>query len=130
MLPALTSLTHGESLGSYRDRIRRDLARASTAIEAHVGVPAVAFAYPFGAYGKDRSNNLAVRRIVREEVSRRYLVAFHQDEQATIPLATCADVPLELRRLEVQSWSGVELLERIERAPQQRASAERCAGAH
>ncbi|CAN5197587.1 hypothetical protein BH20ACT22_BH20ACT22_14610 [soil metagenome] len=128
MLPALTSLTPGESLGSFRDRISRDLARASTSIEAHIGVPAVAFAYPFGAYGKDRSNDPAVRRIVRQEVSRRYSVAFHQDEQATIPLATCAHEPLSLRRLEVESWSGMELLERIEQSAGRRASEERCAG--
>ncbi|MBA3349108.1 MAG: polysaccharide deacetylase family protein [Actinobacteria bacterium] len=128
MLPALTSLTAGESLASFRARIRGDLARASTAIEAHVGDPAVAFAYPFGAYGKDRSNDPAIRRIVRQEVSRRYLVAFHQDDQGTIPLATCANEPLGLRRLEVQSWSGMELLERIQTAAERRASNAPCAG--
>ncbi|MDQ3766433.1 MAG: polysaccharide deacetylase family protein [Actinomycetota bacterium] len=127
MLPALTSLTAGESLAAFRDRIRQDLARASAAIEAHVGDPAVAFAYPFGAYGKDRSNHPAIARIVRQEVSRRYLVAFQQDEQDTIPLATCGQIPLELRRLEVESWSGMELLERIDRAAGRGAAAKACA---
>ena len=126
MLPALTSLAAGESLQAFRERIRRDLARASNAIQEHIGDPAVAFAYPFGAYGSDRSNDPAVRRIVRQEVSRRYLVAFHQDEQSSIPLATCSDAPLELRRLEVGMWSGMDLLERIRRAAGTRTDAERC----
>ena len=126
MLPALTSLAPGESLTAFRDRIRRDLDRASGAIEAHVGKPAVAFAYPFGAYGIDRSNDPAIARIVRQEVSRRYLVAFQQDEQDSIPLATCGHIPLELRRLEVESWSGLELLGHIDRAAGQEASKERC----
>lgn len=113
MLPALTSLTAGESLEEYRARVRSDLARASSAIQAHTGRRPVAFAYPFGAYGVDRTNNSKIQQILHEEVVRRYELAFHQDEQDSIPLATSAQDPLGLRRLEVEDWSGAELLLRI-----------------
>lgn len=112
-LPALTSLYGGETLDQYRARVRGDLASSSAAIENHTDRRPVAFAYPFGAYGAERTNSPEVRRILREEVDRRFAVAFHQDEQESIPLATPEDDRLGLRRLEVQDWSGVELLHRI-----------------
>ncbi|MDP9071942.1 MAG: polysaccharide deacetylase family protein, partial [Actinomycetota bacterium] len=112
-LPALTSRAPGESLSAYRARVRADLARASSAIEDHVGRPPVAFAYPFGAYGADRSNDPAIRDVLREEVARHHAVAFHQDEQESVPLLTADQDRLGLRRLEVGNWSGLELLERI-----------------
>jgi peptidoglycan/xylan/chitin deacetylase (PgdA/CDA1 family) len=112
-LPALTSLYEGETPDEYRTRVRADLASSSAAIDNHTDRRPVAFAYPFGAYGAERTNSQEVRRILREEVDRRFAVAFHQDEQESIPLATPEDDRLGLRRLEVQDWSGVELLQRI-----------------
>jgi peptidoglycan/xylan/chitin deacetylase (PgdA/CDA1 family) len=117
-LPLLTSLRPGESLAGYGARIDDDLEKASAAIEAHVGRRPVAFAYPFGAYGADRSNHAAIAGILRDNVARQYAVAFHQDEQETVPLLTADHDLLRLRRVEVQNWSGLELLERIERARQ------------
>ncbi|HEX2272670.1 MAG TPA: polysaccharide deacetylase family protein [Acidimicrobiales bacterium] len=117
-LPLLTSLRPGESLAGYGARIDDDLEKASAAIEAHVGRRPVAFAYPFGAYGADRSNHPAIAGILRDKVARQYAVAFHQDEQETVPLLTADHDLLRLRRVEVQNWSGLELLERIERARQ------------
>lgn len=115
-LPALTSLRPGESLAQYRARVRDDLGQASGAIARHTGRRPVAFAYPFGAYGADRTNHAGIRRVLNEEVKRRYSVAFHQDEQGTIPLLTGDEDLLGLRRLEVQDWSGMELLKRIDSA--------------
>ncbi|HEX2046388.1 MAG TPA: polysaccharide deacetylase family protein [Acidimicrobiales bacterium] len=115
-LPMLTSLAPDETPEAFRARIGDDMARASAAIEAHVGRAPVAFAYPFGAYGADRSNDPAVAQIVREEVGRRYAVAFQQDDQETVPLLTADQDLLRLRRVEVENWSGVDLLHRIERA--------------
>jgi peptidoglycan/xylan/chitin deacetylase (PgdA/CDA1 family) len=117
-LPLLTSLRPGESLAGYGARIGDDLEKASAAIERHVGRRPVAFAYPFGAYGADRSNHAAIAGILRDNVARQYAVAFHQDEQETVPLLTADHDLLRLRRVEVQNWSGLELLERIERARQ------------
>ena len=112
-LPALTSLKPGESIEAYRTRVRRDLGMSSAAIAKHTGRRPVAFAYPFGAYGADRTNSPAIRQIVQEEVSRRYALAFHQDEQETVPLATPDQDRAGIRRLEVGNWSGVQLLRHI-----------------
>lgn len=117
-LPMLTSLASEEPLEEFRTRIREDLHEATAAIEAHVGRRPVAFAYPFGAYGGDRTNDPAIADIVRQEVAGLYGVAFQQDEQETIPLLTPDHDLLRLRRVEVQDWSGVQLLERIEFARQ------------
>lgn len=115
-LPALTSLAPGESLAEFRVRVRADLSTASAALERHAGRPPVAFAYPFGAYGAERTNHPGIRKILRDEVSRRYALAFHQDDQSTVPLARSDHDRLGLRRLEVGDWSGLELLKRIARA--------------
>jgi peptidoglycan/xylan/chitin deacetylase (PgdA/CDA1 family) len=115
-LPMLTSLAEDETLDDYRLRVREDLADASAAIEQHVGRRPVAFAYPFGAYGADRSNDPAIIDVLREEVAREYTVAFQQDEQESVPLLTADQDLLRLRRLEVENWTGLDLLRRIGRA--------------
>ena len=115
-LPILTSLQPGESLAEYRARVRDDLDHNSEAIEDHIGHRPVAFAYPFGAYGADRANDPAIRDILREEVSARYPIAFHQDEQESVPLLEPSHDRHGLRRLEVGDWSGAELLGRIRQA--------------
>lgn len=115
-LPALASLAPGESLSEYRARVRADLSDADAALERRTGRRPVAFAYPFGAYGAERTNSRSVRAVLREEVERRYAVAFHQDDQDTVPLAAPDDDRAGLRRLEVGDWTGRELLRRIARA--------------
>jgi peptidoglycan/xylan/chitin deacetylase (PgdA/CDA1 family) len=115
-LPALTSLARGESLEEYRIRIREDLQEASDAIESHIGRRPVAFAYPFGAYGADRSNDPAIIDVLREEVAREYRIAFQQDDQDTVPVLRADQDHLLLRRVEVENWSGLQLLQRIDRA--------------
>ncbi len=112
-LPALTSLGRGESLAEYRERVRHDLDEASDTIEANLGHRPVAMAYPFGAYGADRTNDPAIRDVLREEVARQYALAFHQDDQEQMPLVTGEADRLGLRRLEVEGWSGTLLLQHI-----------------
>jgi peptidoglycan/xylan/chitin deacetylase (PgdA/CDA1 family) len=115
-LPKLTSLAPDESIEEYRARIHDDLATASAEIEEHTGRRPVAFAYPFGAYGADRSNDPAIIDVLREEVAAQYAVAFQQDEQETVPLLTPDMDLLRLRRVEVENWTGLQLLQRIARA--------------
>lgn len=115
-LPALTSLARGESLEEYRIRVREDLRDANDAIEKRTGRRPVAFAYPFGAYGADRSNDPAIIDVLREEVASEYQVAFQQDDQETVPVLTADQDHLLLRRVEVENWSGLQLLQRIDRA--------------
>ena len=112
-LPALTSTEPGESLAEYRARVKTDLDRADRQLRARTGRRPVAFAYPFGAYGAERTNDPAIRRILAEEVGRRYRLAFHQDDQATVPLATAESDRLGVRRLSVGDWSGQTLVRRI-----------------
>ncbi len=112
-LPVLTSLAPGESLEEYRARVRKDLDRNDAAIADHIGRPPVAFAFPFGAYGADRTNDPRIREVLASEVSRRYQAAFHQDEQESVPLLDPGHDRMGLRRLEVGDWSGGELLGRI-----------------
>jgi peptidoglycan/xylan/chitin deacetylase (PgdA/CDA1 family) len=114
-LPKLTSLKPDESIGEYRERVRDDLEENSAAILEHVGRRPVAFAYPFGAYGADRVNDPRIRTVLRHEVASRYALAFHQDEQDSVPLVDTAQDRVGLRRLEVGDWSGTKLLGRIER---------------
>jgi peptidoglycan/xylan/chitin deacetylase (PgdA/CDA1 family) len=119
-LPALTSLAQGESLGEYEQRISRDLSKAAYSIENQIGIPPVAFAYPFGAYGSqydsDRTNHEDIESILRDEVEDNYEIAVEQDDQHTWELATCADDPVRLRRLEIGNWSARTLIARISRA--------------
>ena len=112
-LPLLTSLAPRESLAQYRRRVIADLDRADAFIRSVTGQRPVAFAYPFGAYGGDRTNHVRIRATLRSIIGARYTIAFHQDDQDTIPLVRCSDSPLELRRLDVEPWSGPELLRRI-----------------
>ena len=116
LLPALTSLGDGESVAQYRARVRADLAKATAALRSHTGRRPVAFAYPFGAYGADRTNSPAVRAVLEHEVTRQYAIAFHQDDQLTVPLTTPIDTRPQLRRLEVGDWTGTTLLTRIRQA--------------
>lgn len=113
-LPILTSLAPDESLEEYARRVQGDLNGARRTLEREIGTAPVAFAYPFGADGTDdRTNHPAVAAVLRNAVRETSLVAFHQDEQESWPLATCGDPPLGLRRLEVGDWSGPQLLSRL-----------------
>ncbi|HET9770801.1 MAG TPA: polysaccharide deacetylase family protein [Acidimicrobiia bacterium] len=115
-LPVLTSLAPGESIDEYRRRVSDDLEENSAAILAHVGRRPVALAYPFGAYGAERANDERIREVLREEVARRFALAFHQDGQDTVPLVDTTQDRVSLRRLEVGNWSGAALLDHINRA--------------
>ena len=61
-------------------------------------------------------NDPGIRDVLREEVARRYALAFHQDDQDTVPLLTGGEDLLRLRRVEVENWTGLQLLRRIEQA--------------
>jgi peptidoglycan/xylan/chitin deacetylase (PgdA/CDA1 family) len=112
-LPALTSLAPGETLEQYRARIHEDLARARDSIQENLGMPPVTLAYPFGAYGADRTNDPAIETILRDEVGKLYRLAFEQEDQDTVPLVSCEQDLLRLRRLEVKDWSATDLLSRV-----------------
>jgi peptidoglycan/xylan/chitin deacetylase (PgdA/CDA1 family) len=112
-LPRLTSLAKRESLEAYRTRVVTDLDQADRALKKITGSSPLAFAYPFGAYGADRTNNPGIRAILSDIIGRRYALAFQQDDQSTLPLVTCTDARTTLRRLDILPWTGTQLLARI-----------------
>jgi len=114
-LPRLTSRAPAETLAGYARRVDRDLDREDALLRSITGHRPVAFAYPFGAYGADRTNDVAIRGFLPLILARHYELAFQQDDQATVPLARCTDPKFALRRLDVRPWSGHALLARIAR---------------
>ncbi len=112
-LPSLTSRAEGESRVEWSERVRADLDEADEAIEAETGRRPVAFAYPFGAYGADRTNDPVLRPLLAVELGRRYRLAFHQDDQETVAPVGPMSPALGVRRLEVGDWSGEELVARL-----------------
>ena len=112
-LPAMTAVAPGLTLGQHRRIIRADLEQSAAEIEHEVGVRPLTFAYPFGAYGAERTNVAAMQRVVRSEVARAYALAVHQDDQENPELATRCSESTGLRRIEVGDWSGEELVRRI-----------------
>jgi peptidoglycan/xylan/chitin deacetylase (PgdA/CDA1 family) len=115
-LPALASLRPGETIGGYTHRVEADLANASDELGKEIGQRPVAFAYPFGDYGGERTNDERIKAILTTAVGHNYQLAFDQDDQLTVPLTTCGDDPFHLRRIDVGHWSGRDLLQRLTRA--------------
>jgi poly-beta-1,6-N-acetyl-D-glucosamine N-deacetylase len=122
VLPALTSLVPGESLTAYRSRVTRDLNASAATITKEVGRSPQAIAYPFGAYGAERTDDPRLRAVLAAAVSQRFTLGFEQDEQGSVPLAGCSGNPLLIRRLEVGDWSGRELMRRLARMAARPAS--------
>lgn len=125
-LPALTSLANEETIEEYRTRIRADLDRSDRSITNQTGAAPTAFAYPFGAYGADRTNDPRIAAVLAEEVAARYKIAFHQDGQDEMTVAGCGNPALRLRRLDVKNWTGTELITQIAAAVDRSDPALRC----
>jgi len=118
-LPALASLEPGETIAAYTHRVQMDLTDASTELQKETGQRPVAFAYPFGDYGAERTNDSHIEGVLASAVRRNYELAFEQDDQLTVPLVVCSDDLLRLRRIDVGHWSGRDLLRRLKRAAAQ-----------
>lgn len=112
-LPALTSRAEGESQRDWKKRVHDDLARADAAIAEHAGRSPVAFAYPFGAWGGDRTNDPELAGLLDDELGWHYRIAFHQDGQDEMTLAGPDTPRLGIRRLQVGDWDGGELIDQI-----------------
>ena len=112
-LPALTSRLDGESVEGWLHRVQTDLDRADREIQQHTGRAPVAFAYPFGAWGGDRTNDPGLVFPLWQELGPRYRLGFHQDEQDEITLAGPESFSMDLRRLQVGDWSGADLIRTI-----------------
>jgi peptidoglycan/xylan/chitin deacetylase (PgdA/CDA1 family) len=112
-LPALTSLSPGETLPAYRTRVNDDLTSSAETISGEVGTVPHAFAYPFGAYGAERDNDPRLQAVLATAVRSHFTLGFEQDDQSSVPLTGCSGNPLLIRRLEVGDWSGQQLIDRL-----------------
>jgi hypothetical protein len=56
----------------------------------------------------------ATTAALRQTLSRRFLVAFDQDQQAEWRPARPGDDPLHIHRLEVANWTGPQLLAELD----------------
>lgn len=99
----------------YRARLVRELAHSKEELEDALGIDVPSFAYPFGDYGQETSNNPGVsEREIAEIVSAEYKAAFRQvwprTNLFTSNYQSNAD-PIQFRRIEPgTNWTGEDLL--------------------
>ena len=77
--------------------------------------PAIAYAWPYGAWGGDRrANDAGVGPINLEEARQVFRLGFTLDAQESFRLLTRGDDPMRVARLAVSAeWTPAELLERL-----------------
>ena len=128
MVSALVERSWGETPSDYRARIAADLDRAQAALEPIAGERPLAFAYPFGDWGKQARPGTAAA--LGSVLRSRFRLAFDQDGQETWRPALPGDDPLHIHRLQVGDWPGRALLARLEAGAERSASvyAERALG--
>ncbi len=107
-----------ESLAQFRVRAAAEYRDARKAAEKIAHRPAVAFAWPFGAYGADtRTNDPRVAAINLEEARRVFSLGFNQDGQTSFGLLTKETDPMRISRFEiVPTLTPRQLFERLELA--------------
>ncbi len=118
-LSALVDQRLGESLHAYARRVGEDLDRMQALLRS-AGQDPVAFAYPFGDWG--RFARPGVARTLRGVLRARFELAFDQDEQPAWRPVLPGDDPLHVHRLEVHDWTGPELLARLAQGERRAAS--------
>lgn len=111
----------GETIDAYRARIAADLDHDQKLLRANGTDEPIAFAYPYGDWGS--RVRPAVAKALAKVLRRRFEVAFEQDEQKTWRPVLPGDEPLRLHRLQVEDWTGPELLERLAEGAARSASA-------
>jgi peptidoglycan/xylan/chitin deacetylase (PgdA/CDA1 family) len=105
-----------ETLDAFRARIRAELLAARNAARSMSGLPAVAYAWPFGAYGADsRTNDPRIEAIDLEEARAVFPLVFTVDDQESLALVTRATDPGRIPRLRVDpGWTALELWRRLQ----------------
>ncbi|MDX6647613.1 MAG: hypothetical protein QOK40_3340 [Miltoncostaeaceae bacterium] len=105
-----------ETLDAFRARIRAELIASRDAARSMSGRPAVAYAWPFGAYGADsRTNDPRIEAIDLEEARAVFPLVFTVDDQETLALVTRATDPSRIPRLRVDpDWTALEFWRRLQ----------------
>jgi peptidoglycan/xylan/chitin deacetylase (PgdA/CDA1 family) len=107
---ALVDVSKRETLAGYKRRIGADLDRMQ-ALLAGSG-RSLAFAYPFGDWGQ-HARRADVPKALNEVLRRRFQLAFDQDEQSGWRFAMPGDDQMHIHRLQVEDWTGPELIARL-----------------
>lgn len=113
--PYLSALEPGEDLDQFRARAHDEYAGALEAANDIGTRPAIAYAWPYGAWGGDRrANDPGIGPINLEEARQLFRLGFTLDAQESFRLLTRADDPMRAARLAVSAeWTPADLLERL-----------------
>ncbi len=109
-----------ESIEEYSARISGDLSLSKETISASLGVPVIAFAFPFGDFGEGETNYFGIKNILLANVENNYQMAFYQHGLAQRFTQNYASSDLSknffmVRRIEPDvSWTGAKLLSVLE----------------
>jgi len=116
--PYLSALQPGEGVDAFRARAREEYAAARAVADRIAERPAVAYAWPYGAWGGDRrANDAGVGPVNLEEVRREFRLGFTLDGQESFRLLTRDGDALQAARLVLRpEWSPAQLLERLNMA--------------
>jgi peptidoglycan/xylan/chitin deacetylase (PgdA/CDA1 family) len=107
---ALVTSDPQESLFGYGRRVATDIQRAQDLLEELTGSRPVAFAYPFGDWGGELAG---IDEALADTLDDEFAIAFDQDEQESWRPALPGDDLFHLHRLQVEGWSGAELLAKL-----------------
>jgi peptidoglycan/xylan/chitin deacetylase (PgdA/CDA1 family) len=114
-LPPVSALVRpglDETRAAFGARIAADLDRAQQLLHDRGESDPVAFSYPFGDWGQNARVDWAAP-VLRSVLRARFQLAFDQDGQSGWRFALPGDDPLHVHRLQVMSWTGAELLDRL-----------------
>lgn len=100
--------THEE----YASRIEADLHSAKVKLEEEFGVPITSFAFPFGDYGQNRSNDPLAEETIRAAAKKEYSLVFYQNwNEGDFLFNSPAADAFMIKRIPVDpTWDGGTLL--------------------
>ncbi len=114
----LTSANRLETHEEYAARIEEDLAEAKRNLEVHFGVEATGFAFPFGDYGQNASNDPEGEETVLAAARKNYSLAFYQNwNQGNFTYNYPKSDAFLIKRIPVRpEWDGEKLLSVLDAA--------------
>jgi peptidoglycan/xylan/chitin deacetylase (PgdA/CDA1 family) len=106
--------THDE----YAIRITNDLAESKDNLEKAFGISVDAFAFPFGDYGQNKSNDPQAENTILAAARRNYSLAFYQNwskEDFIFNYPGTSTDAFMIKRIAVNpAWTGEDLLKKLE----------------